>query len=135
MIRANPMISPTALTAAPAYMSRTAACTVRADRGTLGRSAHPHAAADQVRGLGQAGAALAVPSPGHQHREDLLPVLPPELRRIPGQQPPVPSLKVRLIGHVAIPPARFNRVSAAAAAACSRAASAASRLVPAGVSR
>ena len=31
------MISPTALTAAPAYMSRTAACTVRADRGTLGR--------------------------------------------------------------------------------------------------
>jgi hypothetical protein len=46
---------------------------------------HPHSVADQVGGLRQAGAALAVPSAGHQHSEDLLAVLPPELRRIPGE--------------------------------------------------
>ena len=106
----------TVLTAAPTYMSLTAARTVRAERGTLGRSrSAAQAAADQVRGLGQAGAALAVPGVGHQHREDLLLVLPPELPRIPGQQPPVGPLKVLLIGHVAIPPARSSRRSATAA--------------------
>ena len=129
------MIRLTVLTAAPAYMTRTAARTVRADRGTLGRSRIHRPLRIRSADCGQAGPALAVRGAGHQHREDLRPVLPPELPGIPGQQPPVGPLKVLLIGHVAIPPARSSRLSATAACACSRAASSASCLVPAGVSR
>jgi hypothetical protein len=48
-------------------------------------------------------------------REDLLPALPPERPRIAREQPPVTPLQVSLVSHVAIPPARSSRVSAALA--------------------
>src|SRR6516165_1112528 len=89
----------TVLTAAPAYISLTAARTVRAERGTLGRSRSHRPL--RIRSADSARAALAGPGPGHQHREDLLPVFSPERPGIPGQQSPVGPLEVFLIGHVA----------------------------------
>ncbi len=103
----------TVLTAAPAYMSLTAARTARAERGTLGhsRSHRPLRTGPRPRpGRGAAGRA----GRRRQHREDLLPFR-PELPGIPGQQSPVGPLQVLLIAHVAIPPARSSRFSATAA--------------------
>src|ERR1039457_5828506 len=103
-MKASKMIRLTVLTAAPAYMTRTAARTVRADCGTPGRSRirRPlliRSAARARPGRRGPGPPLAARGAAHQPREDLLPVLSPERPRIPGQQPPVPSLEARLIGH------------------------------------
>ena len=105
----------TVLTAAPAYMSLTAARTVRAERGTLGhsRSHRPlriRSAASARPGRRWPCAALAIST-----ARISCPFSSPELPRIPGQQSPVGPLQVLLISHVAIPPARSSRLSATAA--------------------
>jgi hypothetical protein len=130
--------------AAPAIMSQTAANTVRGLPRT-GPQPHPRRALEQVDGGLGARPLLALLGAGHQHREDLFGVLEPEPLRVPRQQPPVSALQARrlaarrgLLGLAhAVPPARFtfSRRSAVVAWECSRAASAASRFPPSGVSR
>lgn len=77
---------------------------------------------------------LPVAGAGQEHREQFLAALIPESARVAGQQPPVAALHAPIPTHRA-PRAGFSRVSAAAALDCSRAASTASRALPAGVSR
>ena len=77
---------------------------------------------------------LAVLGGGHEYGEDLFFILLAERARVKGQQPPVPALQARGAVHVTTPRGLSRRI-AAVALACSRAASAASSLVPSGVSR
>ena len=99
-----------------------------------GPQPHQQPAADQVGRDGQPGPGMALVciGRGQQHGEDLF-VLPAERAGIESQQPPVAALQARGAVHVTTPRGVSRRM-AAVALACRRAASAASSLVPDGVS-
>ena len=105
------------------------------DVGARAPQAHLQGAPEHVGGLREPGPPLLLPRARHQHGEDLVRVLAAVGPRIAGQQPPVAPFQARRLRHAA-PPARPEpAASAAAALACSRAASAASVSEPLGVSR
>ena len=87
--------TPSSLSAAQRYISRTAQKTVGCERGHAETQAYPDRVFDQIDGLSRPGPLLIGASAGHQHREDLLLVLGPEGPGVARQQPPVASLKPR----------------------------------------